>query len=170
MMQDNLKQQVRERNTIQSVDVSKRAPFHNTFDSRPTSGSKVISLVPDVEPWKSPRIDYSANVHLTSNYDDYDPQMILQRLQRNKLVHATYDVNLVTQQVRNQFQEIIDSKLSKTDKHYFNVKKLFAEKAPSVIEKIKMQKAEAAARQRKVKEDRRNKNKDTGELRVVDML
>lgn len=50
------------------------------------------------------------------------------------------------------------------------MKKLFAEKAPSVIEKIKMQKAEAAARQRKIKEERRKKNKDTGELKVVDML
>ena len=77
------------------------APFmSSTISTRPTSTSgadKSISLVPDQEPWLSPRIDYSQNVYLTSNHEDFDPQVILQRLQRNKLVHKTFDTHLVTQ-------------------------------------------------------------------------
>ena len=66
-------------------------------NQRPTSsGNKVISLVPDHEPWKSPSLDYSKNVYLTSNPDDYDPQKIIMKLERNKLVHENFDVHLVT--------------------------------------------------------------------------
>ena len=105
---------------------------------RPTTEHKSISLVPDLEPWLSPRIDYSRNVALTSDFDEYDPHKIIQKFQRNKLVHKTYDVHLVSPSVRNQYQEIIDSKLDKTDKKYVNIRKVYREKAPTVIEKIKM--------------------------------
>jgi len=53
-------------------------------------------------------MDYSKYVHLTSNFDDYDPKKIIKRLERNKLVQGTFDVHLVSQACRNQFQEIID--------------------------------------------------------------
>lgn len=106
----------------------------------------MISLVPDHEPVLSPNLDYSRGCHLTSNPDDYDPAKIVKRLQRNKLVHANFDVHLVSEQCRNQFQEIIDSKLTKKDTHYVNVKRKFKEKAPSVIEKIKMEKSAAEAK------------------------
>ena len=99
-------------------------------------GQKCISLVPEHDPWKSPSLDYSRHVHLTSNWDDQDPAKIVKRLERNKLVHGNFDVHLVTQHCRDQFQEIIDSKLSKEDDNYVNVKKKFKEKAPSVIEQL----------------------------------
>ena len=73
---------------------------------RPTttgSSNKVISLVPEYEPWQSPSLDYPRYVHLTSNWDDQDPAKIVKRLERNKLVHGNFDVHLVTQQCRNQF-------------------------------------------------------------------
>ena len=72
--------------------------------------------------------------------------------------------------MRNQFQEIIDSKVDKNDKQYVNVKKKFAEKAPTVIEKIKMQQAEAEARQSKQAEERRDKSKQNGELKIIDII
>ena len=53
-------------------------------------------MVSDHEPWKSPSLDYSKNVYLTSNPDDYDPQKIIMKLERNKLVHENFDVHLVT--------------------------------------------------------------------------
>jgi hypothetical protein len=43
-----------------------------------------------------------------------------------------------------------------------NINKKFKEKAPSVIEKIKMEMAEAVARQKSVDDERRNKNKGKG--------
>jgi len=46
-------------------------------------------------------MNYSRNVHLTSNYDDYDPEKILMKLERNKLVHKNYNEHLVTQACRN---------------------------------------------------------------------
>ena len=92
--------------------------------------------MPEHDPWKSPSLDYSRHVHLTSNWDDQDPAKIVKRLERNKLVHGNFDVHLVTQHCRDQFQEIIDSKLSKEDDNYVNVKKKFKEKAPSVIEQL----------------------------------
>ena len=58
----------------------------NMYQRPTTTRAKMISLVPDHEPFKSPCMDYSKNVHLTSNYDDYDPQKIVKKLERNKLV------------------------------------------------------------------------------------
>lgn len=84
-------------------------------------------------------MDYSKNVHLTSNPDDQDPAKIIKKLERNKLIHKNFDVHLVTKACRNGFQEIIDRKVSRTEKTYCNVRKKFKEKAPSVIEKMKMQ-------------------------------
>lgn len=39
---------------------------------------------------------YSPHVELSSNYDDYDPEKILQKFERNKLVHMSYNMQLVT--------------------------------------------------------------------------
>ena len=65
--------------------------------TRPTtSGHKVISLVPEHDPWQSPSLDFSGHVHLTSNWADQDPAKIVKRLERNKLVHGNFDVHLVT--------------------------------------------------------------------------
>ena len=64
--------------------------------------------MPDHEPTLSPSLDYSKYVHLTSNPDDYDPKKIVKRLERNKLVHGNFDVHLVAEACRSQFQEIID--------------------------------------------------------------
>ncbi len=58
----------------------------NMYQRPTTTRAKMISLVPDHEPLKSPCMDYSKNVHLTSNFDDYDPQKIVKKLERNKLV------------------------------------------------------------------------------------
>jgi len=112
----------------------------HTVDRVTSSGrrNKTISLVPEHEPWASPPLDFSKKGHLTSNPDDYDPVKIIRRLERNKLVHGNFDVHLVSQACRNQFQEIIDKQLDKSDIQYVNVRKKFKEKAPSVIEKIKM--------------------------------
>ena len=121
----------------------------------PNKANKLISLVPDVEPWKSPSMDYSRNVFLTSNYDDYDPAKIVKKLERNKLVHGSYDVHLVSSATRGAFQEIIDKKVDKNDKMYVNVVQKFKEKAPSVIEKMKMEKAEAELKQKALLEERR---------------
>ena len=49
-----------------------------SYDDQPNflmspQGAKTISVVPDCEPWRSPNMNYSPNVYLTSNYDDYDP-------------------------------------------------------------------------------------------------
>ena len=56
----------------------------------------MISLVPDREPLTSPSMHYSRHVPLTSNFDDYDPEKILLKFERNKLVHKTYNMHLVT--------------------------------------------------------------------------
>lgn len=63
---------------------------------------KTISLVPDHEPWQSPNMNFSKQVTLTSNFDDFDPEKIIQKLQRNKLVHKNYNEHLVTQANRCQ--------------------------------------------------------------------
>ena len=81
-----------------------------TFGAQsPAPNGKVISLVPDHEPWQSPSMNFSPQVPLTSNPDDFDPQAIVTKLQRNKLLHKNYNEHMVTQQARQQLQEIIDS-------------------------------------------------------------
>ena len=69
---------------------------------------------------------YSPHVELSSNYDDYDPEKILQKFERNKLVHMSYNI-------------IWTDQSSRTLKH-----------AATVIEKMQTQRAEAGAKMKKL--------------------
>ena len=53
---------------------------------------------------------------------------------------------------------------------YVNVVQKFKEKAPSVIEKMKMEKAEAELKQKALLEERRQKGRKKGELTKKDLL
>ena len=46
-------------------------------------------------------MNYSPNVYLSSNYDYYDPEKIIRKLERNKLVHKNYNEHMVTQANRS---------------------------------------------------------------------
>ena len=60
--------------------------------------------------------------------------------------------------------------MPRDDKHYVNVRKKFKEKAPSVIEKMKMEKAEAEEKQKALMEERRSKGRNKGDLTKKDLL
>ena len=118
----------------------KEIELKDAFEARSTSQyNKVISLVPDHDPWQSPSLNYSRNVALTSNYDDYDPEKIKMKLARNRLIHKKFDESLVLTSNRHAMQEILDKQIPRSDPRYVNVALQFKEKAPSVIEKMKMQ-------------------------------
>ena len=69
-------------------------------------------------------------------------------------------MHLVTESTRNQYQEIIDKAIpNKDSKNYCDVRRKFKEKAPSVIEKMKMEKLEAELEQRQRNEELINKTK-----------
>ena len=77
-MQDNRPVIQKSRNASEQAASTLEDRHFKTFSNfRPPADSKMISLVPEKEPWLSPSLDYSKNVVLTSDYDEYDPQKII---------------------------------------------------------------------------------------------
>ena len=50
------------------------------------------------------------------------------------------------------------------------MKQKFKEKAPSVIEKIKMAQKEAIEKRKRLEDERRAKNKDKGDIKLIDVF
>ena len=67
---------------------------------------------------------------------------------------------MITRQWRNQFKEIVDAAIPKDDPNYVDVYNRFAEKPPSVIDKLK------AAEEKKIKELQKRLEAVAGDERV----
>ena len=77
---------------------------------------------------------------------------------------------MITHQWRNQFKEIIDAAIPKDDPDYVDVYNRFAEKPPSVIDKMK------AAQEKKLKELQKKLGSSVGDqqtkgvIQQIDMM
>ena len=60
----------------------------------------------------------------------------------------------------------MNSQVPRDDKKYVNVIQKFKEKPPSIMEKLKIDKAEAEAKLKKMAEERKAKKRGGGELRI----
>ena len=75
----------------------------------------------------SPSFDYSKNVRLSSNHDDFDPQKILSGLEHNRIFRKEFDPSLVSRAQLRQYKEIVDRHMKRTDPNYVNVEKEYRE-------------------------------------------
>ena len=113
---------------------------HKHQRSTHTSNGKrrrYISNVPPYKPEMSPPIGYSSAVRCSSNPREFDPEVIIDALQRNKFFHKDFNHAMITKQWRNQFKEIIDAAIPVDDPRYVDVFNKYAEKPPSIIDKMK---------------------------------